>query len=215
MAKKIFRQKRNKWIAEVGMKKCSRCKGIKKVETFNKDSTMVNGYRSYCRDCGKKYYKENSKKINEINKKWRDSNPEKNSNASRNWRNSNIEKSKEIIARSVRKRYGTIKGKLSMNMSGRIRGSLKSGKEGHKWVSLTGYTVSQLKKHLESLFQEGMTWANHTINGWHIDHILPIASFNYKTYNDEEFKQCWSLKNLQPLWAKDNRRKYSKIMEEI
>ncbi|KKL13648.1 hypothetical protein LCGC14_2523640, partial [marine sediment metagenome] len=49
----------------------------------------------------------------------------------------------------------------------------------------------------------------------HIDHIIPIASFNYKTYNDEEFKQCCSLKNLQPLWAKDNRRKYSKIMEEI
>lgn len=211
MLVKIFRQKRNRQIAETGMKKCSACKKIKNINEFYKDTTMLNGYRSGCICCVKEKYAKNKGKILLINKKWRDSNPEKNSNVSRNWRNNNIEKSREITARSTRKRYGTIKGKLSMNMSGRIRDSLKSGKKGHRWESLVGYTVSQLKKYLESLFQEGMSWNNHTINGWHIDHIMPIASFNYKTYNDENFKQCWSLDNLQPLWAKDNRKKSSKL----
>ena len=32
-------------------------------------------------------------------------------------------------------------------------------------------------------------------------------SFNFISAEDEEFKQCWSLSNLQPLWAADNIRK--------
>lgn len=63
--------------------------------------------------------------------------------------------------------------------------------------------------HLESKFVEGMTWENRS--EWHIDHIRPIASFNYATPDDPEFKQCWSLSNLQPLWAKENMSKGAKL----
>ena len=45
---------------------------------------------------------------------------------------------------------------------------------------------------------------------WHIDHIKPVHLFNYKSTDDEEFKECWSLNNLQPLWAKDNFKKGAK-----
>ena len=47
-----------------------------------------------------------------------------------------------------------------------------------------------------------MTWKNH--GKWHIDHIVPKSFFRYKNTDDVEFKYCWSLDNLQPLWAKDN-----------
>ena len=39
---------------------------------------------------------------------------------------------------------------------------------------------------------------------WQIDHIIPESDFNYITPNDPEFKECWALKNLRPLSAKQN-----------
>lgn len=73
---------------------------------------------------------------------------------------------------------------------------------------LLGYTGKELYKHIESLFTDGMSWDN--MGDWHIDHIRPVASFNFTTTECEDFKKCWALENLQPLWAKDNLSKGSK-----
>lgn len=73
------------------------------------------------------------------------------------------------------------------------------------WEELVGYTLEDLMKRLENQFQEGMVWSNY--GKWHIDHIKPISKWNFISCNDMEFKQCWSLSNLQPLWAIDNIRK--------
>jgi len=58
-----------------------------------------------------------------------------------------------------------------------------------------------------------MTWENYGNDkkSWSIDHIKPQSSFNYISVNDEEFKQCWALKNLQPLWHLENIKKSNKI----
>lgn len=55
---------------------------------------------------------------------------------------------------------------------------------------------------LEAKFKPGMSWENH--GAWHVDHKRPIASYNFSSVDDHEFKECWSLENLQPLWAKEN-----------
>lgn len=73
----------------------------------------------------------------------------------------------------------------------------------------TGYSVEELKKHLENQFKPGMTWDNY--GEWHIDHVTPDCHFNYNSLYDIEFKKSWSLDNLQPLWAEDNWKKGSKI----
>ena len=73
------------------------------------------------------------------------------------------------------------------------------------------YSVDDLKLHLESLFQPGMSWDNY--GEWHIDHIVPDSWFEYNSYQDSSFKECWALANLQPLWAKDNLKKSNKYME--
>ncbi len=69
--------------------------------------------------------------------------------------------------------------------------------------------MQDLIAHLESLFQPSMTWENY--GKWHIDHKRPIASFNFTSYEDPEFKECWALNNLQPMWAKENMSKGNKI----
>ena len=75
-----------------------------------------------------------------------------------------------------------------------------------KTMELTGCSKEELYKHLESKFMEGMTWDNY--GEWHIDHIIPCASFNLE--DPEEQKKCFHLTNLQPLWALDNIRKGAK-----
>ena len=45
-----------------------------------------------------------------------------------------------------------------------------------------------------------MNWKNHSVKGWHVDHIKPLSSAK----NYEDFKKLCHYTNLQPLWAKDN-----------
>ena len=40
---------------------------------------------------------------------------------------------------------------------------------------------------------------------WHVDHIRPCALFDHQ--DERQFLECWSLGNLQPLWASENCRK--------
>lgn len=87
--------------------------------------------------------------------------------------------------------------------------TLKGSKAGVSWQKLVGYTIADLRAHLESKFTEGMTWAN--MGEWHIDHIIPRKFFEFSSPNDVGFRQCWSLSNLQPLWAIDNLRKGSSL----
>jgi hypothetical protein len=68
---------------------------------------------------------------------------------------------------------------------------------------LMGCTAEEAKAHIESLFQEGMTWENY--GEWHIDHIRPVC-----TFTEVDIHLMNNIKNLQPLWAEDNFKKSSK-----
>lgn len=78
---------------------------------------------------------------------------------------------------------------------------------------LTGLNKKQMVKYIESKWETGMTWKNHTRTGWHIDHIIPVDYFiknmDYTDINVQ--KQCWNYKNLQPMWAKKNIKKSNKL----
>jgi hypothetical protein len=89
--------------------------------------------------------------------------------------------------------------------------AIKSEKAGRHWESLVGYTLDDLMRHLESQFTKGMSWENY--GKWHIDHIKPIADFRLTSVDDPELKECWSLWNLQPLWANDNQAKSARCEE--
>jgi hypothetical protein len=75
-------------------------------------------------------------------------------------------------------------------------------------IKLVGCSAEELKKHLESLWTEGMAWENYGLHGWHIDHIIPLSSFDLS--KEEDQRKALHYSNLQPLWAKDNLAKSNK-----
>lgn len=72
---------------------------------------------------------------------------------------------------------------------------------------MLGCDYAALKAHLERLFKPGMTWENRGAKGWHIDHIIPLASAKTK---EDLIKLC-HFSNLQPLWAHENLSKGAKL----
>jgi hypothetical protein len=93
-------------------------------------------------------------------------------------------------------------------MSAGTRNSLKDGKNGRSWEALVGYTATDLMRHIERQFLPGMSWDN--MSAIHIDHIVPLSSFNFSTPDDPDFKAAWALSNLRPLFADENLRKHAK-----
>ena len=97
--------------------------------------------------------------------------------------------------------------RLTARIRGGIRQSLiyKGARKTNTTFSTLDYTKYELMEHIESQFTDGMSWDN--MGDWHIDHIRPVSSFSYTSTDCEDFKKCWALNNLQPLWAKDNMSK--------
>jgi hypothetical protein len=89
-----------------------------------------------------------------------------------------------------------------------IRKSIKKGEytKQSKTYDILGIDYKGFKNHIENLFIDGMNWNNH--GKWHYDHIVPLVSAN--TY--EEIIKLNHYTNIQPLWAKDNLKKGSKIL---
>ena len=97
-----------------------------------------------------------------------------------------------------------------------LRSSMKKGeKAGRSQEMLLGYTRKELAAHLESLFTEGMTWEKFMKGEIHIDHVIPVSYFRPDSADSPEFKACWALSNLQPLWATDNLKKGAKLPDTL
>ncbi len=157
------------------------------------------------------WHKANPEKVKTIPSDWRKANPEKYRDLQEKWKRNNPEKLKEQRKQYHAKSRSTVKGKLNNNVSSRINSSLKNkSKANRHWEDLVGYTIEQLKKHLEKRFTPEMTWENYG-KVWEIDHKIPVSVFNYERPEDIDFRICWSLKNLQPLEAKENRVKQDKL----
>jgi hypothetical protein len=156
-----------------------------------------------------KKYKEARKKTNQ---KWYKINSEKVKEYGKKYRKENSEKVKKYQRKYQLKKLHTIPHyKLKCNISTLIYIKLKkrlSSKKGESTWNFLPYSVEDLMQHLEKLFRTGMTWNNY--GEWHIDHKKPESLFNYSSVKDKEFQECWALKNLQPLWAKDNQKKSNK-----
>ena len=110
----------------------------------------------------------------------------------------------------VRKRRSEDPGfKLMGNLRNRMTKFLKVKKmlKTNTMAELVGCTPQELRDHLEKQFKPGMTWKNNTTDGWHVDHIIPLASVK----NIEDKRKLCHYTNLQPLWAEENLKKSNKL----
>ena len=105
-----------------------------------------------------------------------------------------------------KRRREDIRFRLDEAMSGAIRMALHGRKIGRRWESLVFYELDDLIRHLEKQFKDGMSWENYgnKKGQWSIDHIIPKSRFNYEKPEDIDFRRCWALKNLRPLWHVEN-----------
>jgi len=161
----------------------------------------------------KRYFAENKEKILKYTNVWNKKRRSEDENLHKWYKEYNKQYNKthreKINKNKLKRIHSNPSIKLKATISTAIYNSLKGRnilKNKYKWQSLVGYSVQQLKEHLERQFMPEMTWKNYG-SYWHIDHIRPQSWFNFKSVKDEEFKKCWALENLQPLEATRNRFK--------
>lgn len=85
----------------------------------------------------------------------------------------------------------------------------QSTKKAYRTIDLIGCSVAELRSHIESLFLPGMTWKNHSIRGWHLDHIIPCAAFDLT--DPDHQAMCFHYTNLRPVWGRENLSKGDRI----
>ena len=92
--------------------------------------------------------------------------------------------------------------KLQFNLRCLIRKSIKQKgyKKNTKTESILGCDWNTLKEHLESQFDDNMSWNNHGVY-WDIDHIIPLSS----AITEEDIIRLNHYTNLQPLESYYNR----------
>jgi hypothetical protein len=90
--------------------------------------------------------------------------------------------------------------KLHKNLSSGFGKWIKGNRKTCRTEQYVGCTYNELLDHLESQFEEGMSWENH--GEWQIDHFKARSRFD-PAIEEEKFK-CWHYTNLQPMWAEIN-----------
>jgi hypothetical protein len=159
----------------------------------------------------KQYQKENKEQISNRKQQYRAKNKEKIKEYDKNRYKENKEQIKEYKKKYLKERRNKDIGfRILCNCRKRLYRAVKGINKSAPTRELIGCSVEKLLEHLESQFQEGMTWDNY--GEWHIDHIKPCALFDFT--KEEDQRECFHYTNLQPLWAEDNLRKSDKYIED-
>lgn len=189
-------------------KQCPACGEWKQVteEHYHHNKQNFDGFTVYCNPCSVK--KHNNFRRTDHGKELSRASSIRNIETIRKYR-------KKI--QSVVNERERIKSRIdpSFQLTRRMRclmwAGLRKNKGGHKWEDLAGYSVDALRRHIEKQFKGGMNWERFLAGEIHIDHRIPVAAFNFSSPEDLDFKRCWALKNLQPMWARENISKGAKL----
>jgi len=161
-----------------------------------------------CRDCLKVRYKldETTKQLYySRHKEYYQRTRDKHLNHKKEWYVENHSRLKEC---RLNRYNNDINFKLRSLLRCRLNAVIRGSKKGSAVRDL-GCSIEELKLYLEPKFQDGMTWDNWGKYSWHVDHIVPLASFDLS--DPEQLKKACHYTNLQPLWAYDNLSKGDKI----
>lgn len=179
---------------------CNNCRSLIQKECYN------NKKNQYIQKA-KTYYSKNKNSKLEYAKNYRQNNSDK---IEKYWAENKSKIYKQRAKREKERRKQDISFKIQTNLRKRMYNALKGSTKGKNTKELFGCDINLLKKHIENLWTDGMSWENYGLTGWHIDHIKPCDAFDLSNYDQQ--KQCFHYTNLQPLWAIDNIRKSNKVL---
>lgn len=192
------------------LKQCTKCSEFKPLTTdfYYRSKNTKCGFESECKQCRLKD-NENYRRLPQIR--------EKRINYQRNYDKDTENKVRHQDLYNKRRKVSKQK-QIDIAMTSLVN-KIVSGKiKTSSTLELRcNFSTKELKEHLESQFTPEMNWDNYGTY-WEIDHIIPKNQFNFDSYNDKEFKICWSLLNLRPLEIKHNQERYfdgSDISEEL
>lgn len=178
-------------------KKCTKCKQIKNINEFRKQSGRKDNLSSNCKKCSNEtirlwYIKNKSKRLKQI-KKYKSINKEKDKKWQRNWHKKQ---------RKINPQY-----KLKCCIRGRIRDTVKRGFKSDHSIKLAGCTVEEYINYIESLWGTGMNWNNwgNKVGYWHLDHVIPCELFDLTKESHQ--RVCFNYKNTKPIWKHENESK--------
>jgi hypothetical protein len=190
-----------------------------KVRVIQQRTRVVR--QEHRREMNSRWTKANAQKVNERNRRWRLTNPDKVKESNRKAYLKRFEQvrdcskkrrvacKKQINQHFYNRLKSDVRFRLSHYLRTRINTVLKGQSKSARTIELVGISIEGFKAHLESQFKDGMSWGNYSFKGWHIDHIVPCAS--YDLTDPEQQKQCFHYTNLQPLWWWENLAKGDKI----
>ncbi len=179
-----------------------------KIDVYQKEYRNNNTEKS--KDYNKEYYENNKEKIKENVSIYTNENKENISLYKKDYYQINKEKVNNYYKNYVSNRK-KVDNLFSLKIS--IRGLIiKSFREvsfikSSKTSDILGISFEGFKLHLESKFENWMTWENRGLYngelnyGWDIDHIMPISSAK----TEEEIIKLNHYSNLQPLCSYTNR----------
>jgi hypothetical protein len=114
-------------------------------------------------------------------------------------------RAKEIARVAQRKRE---RGRFDEHVRRVVKGKLS---DAHMRAAI-GYGREELLAHLVSRFTEGMTLDALIKGDIHIDHNEPVSWFD--PTDPMQLRYLWRLDNVQPLWPRDNSRKWARTVEQ-
>ena len=172
------------------------------VKTCKKCNQSISGKRTYCQPCSRIVLRERDRLVQHVRRQSPEAREKERLRSQQ----------RNPLLKDYRNQYHRNRNAtdpqftVHRRMKAMISNALRGLKNGRSWPVLVGYTVDDLMRHLERQFLPGMTWANR--GQWQIDHIRPASSFVFETSHDPQFRECWALTNLRPLWTHENRKKW-------
>lgn len=119
------------------------------------------------------------------------------------WRVNNKDKLSDLQRERLENPSIKIGHKIRVHLNRVIRSNWKQG-----WIfEVLGCNRETFLKHVESKFQDGMSWENY--GEWELDHIKPLI--RHDLTEPESLKIIGRYDNIQPLWAVENRKKSARI----
>lgn len=187
---------------------------LKRPEIAAKRKALHDGYVESGRyaEMKREWRAKNLDKAKEIKDGWRLRNAEKHRASEQRYRDENRDKIRAKQRRADAKAQKSPIHVLNKRIKGRIRELLRGTYQPGTIGKHLAFTKAELVAHIERQFTAGMTWERLMAGEIHVDHIVPIAAFDIREVGDSEFRACWALSNLRPLWAVENWAKQKKVV---